>query len=76
MTIITPFLLASGDAEAAGFGVLISLVATTLITLLNFKVRRIFNEHFHCLRQSRAVFSGIATLCFGQLYLQYKINRL
>ena len=50
-------------------GDVIGLTYTIILIVQCFKIRRIFIDHF------QEKFSGLATLFFGALYLQYKINR-
>jgi hypothetical protein len=79
------FQFTSGFAEGLGYiesaevlniiaGIL-SLIGEIILIVLNFRVRRIFIEHFNVYLRRDIKFSGIATFFFGIFYLQYKINR-
>ena len=52
-----------------GIDSIINLVGGITILVMSFKVRRIMNEHY------KTKLSGVATLFFTFLYLQYKVNR-
>ena len=62
--------------EGGVLGRLIDLVATIVIIVQCFAVRRILDCHFNVVLEQNVYFSGILTFFLGILYLQYMINRL
>ena len=55
---------------------LLNLAAAVCLIILAFKVRRILIQHYDENMGMNIGFSGVATFFLGELYLQYKINRL
>ena len=53
---------------------LITVIGVSIVVILSFKVRHIFDEHFNLKQQRNIKLSGVATFFFTIYYLQYKIN--
>ncbi len=73
----TTLLLLVFTADGGGaLGRLIDLIASIVIVVQCFAVRRILDCHFNVVLEQNVYFSAVLTFLLGILYLQYMINRL